>query len=68
VVPPTSRVERRSIDGRTLGCVDQLVVFVLVVAIGGAVGVGFGIVILAPRIGRLLDRDEPSEDTGDRPA
>lgn len=47
---------------------DQLAVFLIVVAIVAVVGVGFGIVVLAPRIGRLLDRADGDEDSGDRPA
>ncbi len=38
-------------------------------AIAAVVGVGFGIVILAPRIARALDRAEADdEEPGDRPA
>jgi hypothetical protein len=37
---------------------------VVIAGIAGAVGLVFGIVVLAPRIGRLLDRHE---EPGDRP-
>jgi hypothetical protein len=41
----------------------------LVAAIAAVVGVAFGIVILAPRIARALDRAEADdEEPGDRPA
>jgi hypothetical protein len=46
----------------------DLAVFLVVVAIVAVVGVGFGIVVLAPRIGRLLDRADADEESGDRPA
>jgi hypothetical protein len=41
----------------------------VVAAIAGVIGVGFGIVVLAPRIGRMLDSAETdNEEPGDRPA
>lgn len=41
----------------------------LVAAIAAVVGVGFGIVVLAPHISRALDRAEADdEEPGDRPA
>lgn len=52
----------------------DLAIFLFIAAIAAVIGVGFGIVILAPRIGRMLDRAEtaPSEsddeEPGDRPA
>jgi len=47
----------------------ELGVVLLVAVIAAVVGVGFGIVVLAPRIGRLLDRADPdNEEPGDRPA
>ncbi len=46
----------------------DLVVFLIVVTVIAVVGVGFGIVVLAPRIGRLLDRADADEESGDRPA
>jgi hypothetical protein len=48
--------------------VGDLAIFAIVVAIVAVVGVGFGIVILAPRIGRVLDRTNADEESGDRPA
>ena len=39
-----------------------LVIFVVLVAIVAAVGVGFGIVFLAPRLGRALDRQDDNEE------
>ena len=46
------------------------IAFVLVIAaIAAVMGVGFGIVFLAPRISRALDRAEThDEEPGDRPA
>jgi hypothetical protein len=46
----------------------DLALFLIIVSIVAVVGVGFGIVVLAPRIGRLLDRSDEPEDAGDRPA
>jgi len=49
----------------------DLVPFLIIVAAAAVIGVGFGIVVLAPRIGRLLDRaesDNAEEEPGDRPA
>ena len=48
----------------------DLAVFVLIVVVVTVIGVRFGIVVLAPRIGRLLDRPESDKDEepGDRPA
>ena len=41
----------------------------LVAGIAAVVGLGFGIVVLAPRISRALDRAEvDDEEPGDRPA
>jgi hypothetical protein len=36
--------------------VPELAVFVLIVILVTVIGVRFGIVVLAPRIGRMLDR------------
>ena len=42
---------------------------VVIAAVAAVIGLGFGIVILAPRIGRMLDRAETDdEESGDRPA
>lgn len=46
----------------------DLVVFVLIVAGALVVGLGFGRVIGARAIGRLADRTEHDEESGDRPA
>jgi hypothetical protein len=47
----------------------DVAILLVVGAVAAVVGVGFGIVILAPRIGRLLDRaDTDDEEPGDRPA
>ena len=44
------------------------VFFVLVAAgLATVIGLAFGIVILAPRIGRAFDRAETDEEPGDRP-
>jgi hypothetical protein len=51
---------------------SDIAVFLVIAAIAAVGGLGFGIVILAPRIGRLLDRAERAksddEEPGDRPA
>ncbi|MBI2780353.1 MAG: hypothetical protein HYX55_00985 [Chloroflexi bacterium] len=46
------------------------VLIILVIAVVGTVGgIWFGIVILAPRMSRLLNRpDSTEEEPGDRPA
>jgi hypothetical protein len=47
---------------------DILLVLVIA-AIAAVIGVGFGIVFIAPRISRALDRAEThDEEPGDRPA
>lgn len=47
----------------------ELILVIGIAAIAAVIGVGFGIVILAPRIGRMLDRSETDdEEPGDRPA
>ena len=49
---------------------ESLPAIVIVLLIGGvavAAGLGLGIVVVAPRIGRLLDRmDRDDEEPGDR--
>jgi hypothetical protein len=48
---------------------NEIAIVLVVAAIAAVAGVGFGIVILAPRIGRMLDRAETDdEEPGDRPA
>lgn len=48
---------------------SELVIVVVIAVVAAVVGVGFGIVFLAPRIGRMLDRPETDdEEPGDRPA
>jgi hypothetical protein len=42
----------------------ELVVVLGVAALAAVVGLGFGIVVLAPRISRLLDRAECDEEPG----
>lgn len=44
-----------------------VIVFVLVGGVVAAAGVAFGIVILAPRITRLLDRTSPDHTTDKEP-
>ena len=52
----------------------DLAIFLFIAAIAAVIGVGFGIVVLAPRIGRMLDRAEDApteaddEEPGDRAA
>jgi hypothetical protein len=49
----------------------DLLVFLLIALVAAVIGGGFGMVVLAPRIGRLLDRqelDSDDEEPGDRPA
>jgi len=43
----------------------ELLAVLGVAALAAAVGVGFGIVVLAPRISRALDRAERDEEPGD---
>ena len=48
---------------------SEIAIFLVIAAIAAVIGVWFGIVILAPRIGRMLDRTTPDdEEPGDRPA
>ena len=48
---------------------EDVVLVLLIGAIAAVAGVGFGIVIIGPRIGRMLDRAEADdEEPGDRPA
>ena len=45
--------------------IGELVAFVVIVAIAGAVGIGFGIFFLAPRLSRLSDRKDEEPRDGD---
>ena len=45
----------------------DLVIVLAIAAIAAVVGVGLGIVLIAPRISRALDRADQDEDPGDRP-
>jgi hypothetical protein len=48
--------------------VIELVIFLTIAAIAAVVGIRLGIVLIAPRISRALDRAEiDSEEPGDRP-
>jgi hypothetical protein len=44
--------------------VGDLVVFLVIVAVAGTVGIAFGIFFMAPRISRLIDRSD--EEPGAR--
>jgi hypothetical protein len=49
--------------------VGDLAIFLVIIAVVTVASVWFGIVVIAPRLGRALDRqDDSSEDIGDRPA
>ena len=50
-------------DGR----VGDLVGVLIIAAVAAVIGVAFGLVLLAPRITRLLDRADSEEEPGDRP-
>ncbi len=45
----------------TIG-VSELLIFLGITAVVGIIGVGFGILVLAPRLTRLADRDEDLRD------
>lgn len=45
----------------TLG-LPELLVFLGAAAVVGTIGVGLGIVVLAPRLTRLADRDDDTRD------
>jgi hypothetical protein len=47
--------------------VIELVIFLTIAAIAAVVGIRLGIVLIAPRISRALDRADHDEDPGDRP-
>jgi len=44
----------------------DLLVVVVIALLAGAIGLGFGIVVLAPRIGRVIDRGNDAEEDRDR--
>jgi hypothetical protein len=46
--------------------VPDLLVVLVIAVIAGAIGLGFGIVVLAPRIGRVIDRGNDAEEDRDR--
>lgn len=46
---------------------NDLAAILVIAAIAAAAGVGFGIVLIAPRITRALDRADQDEEPGDRP-
>jgi hypothetical protein len=49
--------------------VNEIPIVLVIAALAAVLGVGFGIVVLAPRITRALDRAEAEdEEPGDRPA
>jgi hypothetical protein len=45
----------------------ELLIFLTIAAIAAVVGIRLGIVLIAPRISRALDRADHDEDPGDRP-
>jgi hypothetical protein len=45
----------------------ELVIVLAIAAIAAVVGIRLGIVLIAPRISRALDRADQHEDPGDRP-
>jgi hypothetical protein len=45
----------------------DLVIFLAIAGIATVAGVWLGRVLIAPRIGRALDRADQDEDPGDRP-
>jgi hypothetical protein len=50
---------------------SEIAILLAIAAVAAVIGVRLGIVVLAPRIGRLLDRaetNEADEESGDRPA
>ena len=44
----------------------DLFLVVVIAIIAGAIGLGLGIVVLAPRIGRAIDRPSDAEEDRDR--
>jgi len=45
--------------------VSDLIVFLGIVAVAGTLGIGLGIFFLAPRISRLIDRNDEEPGAGD---
>ena len=43
----------------------DLAIVLLVALVAAAVGLGFGIVVLSPRIGRAIDRSHKDEEASD---
>jgi len=43
----------------------DLVIFLGIVAVAGTIGIAFGIFFLAPRISRLIDRNDEESGAGD---
>ena len=48
------------------GQLAELLLVVVIALVAAVAGVRLGIVVLAPRIGRTLDRDKTIEETRDR--
>lgn len=48
------------------GQLAELLLVGVIALVAAVVGVRLGIVVLAPRIGRTLDRDKTDEETRDR--
>jgi hypothetical protein len=47
------------------GQVVDLVVLIIVALVAGGIGLGIGIVVMAPRIGRAVDRTHKDEEASD---
>lgn len=47
------------------GQVADLAVLLIVALIAGGIGLGIGIVVMAPRIGRAIDRTDKDEEASD---
>lgn len=43
----------------------DLAVLLIVALVAGGIGLGFGIVVMAPRIGRAIDRSHEDEEASD---
>jgi hypothetical protein len=44
---------------------SDLVIFIAIAAVAGTAGIAFGILVLAPRISRALDRSDEEPGAGD---